>query len=43
MRDDVTGWRKLPKYELHNLYSSLNSVMMIKWRMKGRIFNTKMI
>jgi hypothetical protein len=32
-RDEVTGdWRKLHKEELHNLYSSLNTIRMIKSR-----------
>jgi hypothetical protein len=30
MRDEVTGWRKLPNEELHNLYSS--PIRMIKSR-----------
>jgi hypothetical protein len=37
-RDEVTGgWRKLYNDELHNLYSSLNIIRMIKTRrMNGR-------
>jgi hypothetical protein len=32
-RDEVTGgWRKLHNEELHNLYSSLNIIRMIKSR-----------
>jgi hypothetical protein len=32
-RDEVTGgWRKLHNEELHNLYSSPNSIRMIKSR-----------
>jgi hypothetical protein len=32
-KDEVTGgWRKLHNEELHNLYSSLNIIMMIKSR-----------
>jgi uncharacterized membrane protein len=32
-RDEVTGgWRKLNNEELHNLYSSLNSIRVIKSR-----------
>jgi hypothetical protein len=32
-RDDVTGdWRKLHNEELHNLYSSPNTISMIKSR-----------
>jgi hypothetical protein len=35
-RDEVTGgWRKLHNGELHNLYSSLNIIRMIKsWSMR---------
>jgi hypothetical protein len=33
MRDEVTGgWRKLHNEELHNLYSSPNTIKMIKSR-----------
>jgi hypothetical protein len=32
-RDEVTGdWRKLPNEELHNFYSSPNTIRMIKSR-----------
>jgi hypothetical protein len=34
-RDEVTGgWRKLHNEELHNLYSSLDIIRMIKSRMR---------
>jgi hypothetical protein len=40
-RDEVTGdWRKLHNEELHNLYSSLNIIRMIKsrrMRMAGHV------
>jgi hypothetical protein len=33
-RDEVTGgWRKIHNEELHNLYSSLSIIIMIKSRM----------
>jgi hypothetical protein len=36
-RDEVTGgWRKLHNEELHNLYSSLNMIRMIKSRRMRR-------
>jgi hypothetical protein len=32
-RDEIMGgWRKLSTLKLHNLYSSLNKIRMIKWR-----------
>jgi hypothetical protein len=35
-RDEVTGdWRKLHNEELHNLYSSINIIRMIKSRRMG--------
>jgi hypothetical protein len=34
-RNDVTEeWRKLHNEELHDLYSSPNTVRVIKWRMR---------
>jgi hypothetical protein len=34
-RDGVTGgWRKLHNEELHDLYSSLSIIGMIKWQRK---------
>jgi hypothetical protein len=34
-RDEIIGdWRKLHNHELHNFYSSLNIVRMIKLRMR---------
>jgi hypothetical protein len=34
-RDEVTGeWRKPHNEELHDLYSSLTIVRVIKWRMR---------
>jgi hypothetical protein len=33
IRDELTeGWRKLHNEELHNLYSSLSIIRMIKWK-----------
>jgi hypothetical protein len=40
-RDEITeGWRKLHNEELHNLYSSPNTVKMNKGDVMGRPCNT---
>jgi hypothetical protein len=32
------GWRKLYSGEIHNLYSSLNIIRIIKWRRMGWVY-----